>query len=114
MAKKKGKDDAAPEAGGQDGAPAPKAQAFSGATLRKIREDKGMSIVELSAMTKISKAVLQALEDERYADMPNARVYVRGFVRCVARELDLDLDAVSKSYLPGWERWASEHEGTHY
>lgn len=110
MAKKKGKD-TAPEA--KDGeAPdepkKPKAEAFSGARLKKIREEKGLSIVELSDRTKISKAVLNALEEERYANMPNARVYVRGFVRCVARELELDLDAVTQSYLPGWERWFSE------
>lgn len=113
MAKKKGKDDAKGEA--KDGAAAAsKPQGYSGAKLRSVREAKGLTIVDISSMTKISKAVLQALEEERYADMPNARVYVRGFVRCVARELDLDLDAVSKSYLPGWERWAAEHEGTHY
>ena len=59
----------------------------------------------MSESTKISKRVISALEDERYPDMPNARVYVRGFVRCLARELELDLDAVTRSYLPKWEQW---------
>lgn len=110
MAKKKGK--AAAETTDEGEAPEAtkraSSEAFSGARLKKIREDKGLTIAELSSRTKISKAVLQALEEERYANMPNARVYVRGFVRCVARELELDLDAVSKSYLPAWERWFSE------
>lgn len=109
MAKKKGKDTPAKAEGGEDKAEAKKkAEAYSGARLKKIREEKGLSIVELSSRTKISKAVLQALEEERYANMPNARVYVRGFVRCVARELELDLDAVTKSYLPAWEAWFAE------
>lgn len=79
--------------------------AFTGEMLKKAREAKGLSIVEISDRTKISKAVLAALEEERYEDMPNARVYVRGFIRCVARELDLEPDTVSKSYVPRWEKW---------
>lgn len=113
MAKKKGKEDA--RNGEQDGAEATaKPPAYSGARLASLREKAGLSIAELSKRTKISKAVLQALEGERYGDMPNARVYVRGFVRCVAYELELDLDEVSKSYLPGWEKWARETPGTHF
>jgi hypothetical protein len=29
-------------------------------------------------------------------------------VRCVARELGLDLDAVTRGYLPRWERWVAD------
>lgn len=110
MAKKKGKDAAPTDDSGEAKAAAAKkrASAYSGERLRKIREEKGLTIAELSGRTKISKAVLQALEEERYANMPNARVYVRGFVRCVARELELDLDAVTQSYLPPWEAWFAE------
>lgn len=119
MAKKKGREAADKAKKGGDGeadgggAPA-KAEKFSGPKLRKLREDKGLSIPDLSDRTKISKAVLQALEEERYASMPNARVYVRGFIRCVARELELDLDAVTASYLPGWERWMAEQGPDRY
>ena len=107
--KKKVKDDAdkaAPEAeGGAAASGKPSTQEYTGARLKEIREQQGLTVAVISERTKISKAVLGALEDERYQDMPNARVYVRGFVRCVARELGLDLDAVSKSYVPRWERW---------
>lgn len=78
---------------------------FTGTRLRDIREARGLSINELSERTRISRTILLALEDERYEEMPNARVYVRGFVRCVARELELDMDEVSDSYVPRWERW---------
>jgi len=110
VAKKK-KD--APEQASDDAdapAPAPKTSGedFTGARLKAAREKAGLTVAEISERTKISKAVLAALEDERYEDMPNARVYVRGFVRCVARELGLDLDAVTRSYLPRWERWIAE------
>lgn len=79
--------------------------AFDGARIKKEREKKGLSHDEISARTKISRKILRALEEEKYEDMPNARVYVRGFVRCVARELGLDEDAVSTSYVPRWEAW---------
>lgn len=78
---------------------------YTGALLREIREARGLSISEISDRTRISRTVLLALEEERYEDIPNARVYVRGFVRCVARELELDMDEVSRSYVPRWERW---------
>lgn len=111
MAKKKGKGaDAEAKKEGEDAPKIGKPTAdYSGAHLRKVREGKGLTIADVSERTKISKAVLNALEAERYEDMPNARVYVRGFVRCVARELDLDLDQVTQAYLPKWERWFAEH-----
>lgn len=111
MAKKKGKDDAekgAEEAEGGPAAAKASPDEYTGPRLRSAREQKGLSVAEISERTKISKAVLSALEDERYEDMPNARVYVRGFVRCVARELGLDLDAVTRGYLPRWERWVAD------
>lgn len=86
----------------------PQERAYRGADLREIRESQGLSLGEISDRTKISRTILLAIEEERYEDIPNARVYVRGFVRCVARELGLDLDAVSNSYVPPWERWYAE------
>ena len=81
---------------------------FTGERIKKMREQKGLTLKEIAEKTKISVAVLQALEDERYEDMPSARVYVRGFVRCLAEEIGLDKDQVSQSYVPRWERWFSE------
>ncbi len=84
---------------------------WSGAALRKAREAAGLTLKEISERTKVSVPILTALEEEAFAAMPNARVYVRGFVRCLARELNLDLDAVSKSYVPRWERWDAKRRG---
>jgi hypothetical protein len=86
---------------------------YTGDRIRKSREQKGLTLKEIAEKTKISVAVLQALEDERYEDMPSARVYVRGFVRCLAEEIGLDKDQVSQSYVPRWERWF-EDSGRRY
>jgi len=81
---------------------------FTGEAIRKMREQRGLTLKEIAEKTKISVAVLQALEEERYEDMPSARVYVRGFVRCLAEEIGLDKDQVSQSYVPRWEQWFAD------
>lgn len=81
-----------------------------GIKLKRHREQRGLSLTELSDRTKITKAILSALEDERYDELPNARIYVWGFVRCFARELDLDMDEMAAAYVPRWERWVAEND----
>jgi len=71
---------------------------FSGALLRKVRESLGLEIADISAKTKIARAHLSALEEERYADLP-ALVYTRGFLVELAKQLGLDPMQVQKTYL---------------
>ncbi len=81
-----------------------------GPFMKRIREQQGLSLTELSDRTKITKAILSALEDERYDDLPNARIYVWGFVRCFARELELDMDEMASAYVPRWEQWVINND----
>ncbi len=83
---------------------------YDGAHLRKIRENKGLTLKDISQRTKINLKVLTALEEERYEDMPLARVYVWGFVRCLAEEIGLDMHEVAAAYVPRWERWYEKHQ----
>jgi flagellar biosynthesis protein FlhG len=71
---------------------------FTGPLLRKVRESLGMELAEISARTKIARAHLEALEEERYADLP-ALVYTRGFLGELAKQLRLDPMQVQKTYL---------------
>ncbi|HJL42671.1 MAG TPA: helix-turn-helix transcriptional regulator [Myxococcales bacterium LLY-WYZ-16_1] len=77
-----------------------------GTRLARARTEQSISIAELSQRTRISAGTLRALEEERFADVPNARVYVRGFVRAFAQEVGLDPDETTKAYLEKWETWA--------
>lgn len=79
--------------------------AWDGGAIRAARERAGISVEEMASRTKINTAIIRALEDERFDDAPKARVYVRGFIRCVAEEIGLDPEAVSRSFVPRWERW---------
>jgi flagellar biosynthesis protein FlhG len=71
---------------------------FTGALLRTVRESQGLELADISAKTKIGRAHLQALEDERFDDLP-ALVYTRGFLVELAKQLGLDPTQVQKTYL---------------
>ena len=62
-----------------------------GEVLRRAREARGMTIGELSTITRITPRLLTSLENDAYDDFP-AEVFVRGFLKNCARELDLDPD----------------------
>jgi flagellar biosynthesis protein FlhG len=71
---------------------------FTGALLRKVRESMAVELVEIADKTKIARAHLQAVEEERYGDLP-ALVYTRGFLVELAKQLRLDPTQVQKTYL---------------
>lgn len=52
-----------------------------------------MSIEQLAIDTKIPRASIEALEEDRFAALPGP-VFVRGFFRCCARSLGLDPESV--------------------
>lgn len=64
-----------------------------GAYIRAQRKRLGMSLDQLAAQTKIPRRQLEAVEEDRYGDLPGL-VFAKGFLRCCARALDLDPDAV--------------------
>lgn len=60
-----------------------------GASLRRERELRGVTLQEIAASTKIGVSMLQAIEDDRFDKLPQG-LFVRGFVREYARFLALD------------------------
>ncbi|MFN3197863.1 MAG: helix-turn-helix domain-containing protein [Bradymonadia bacterium] len=71
---------------------------ITGAVIRLIREACEMTLHDISERTKISTFNLRCIEDEIFDDLP-ATVYVRGFLKQVARALNLDADQVLHDYL---------------
>jgi flagellar biosynthesis protein FlhG len=71
---------------------------FTGSLLRKVRESQGIDLMEISSKTKIARSHLQALEEERFEDLP-ATVYTRGFLIELAKQLRLDPAHVHRTYL---------------
>ncbi len=71
---------------------------FSGEFLREIREYKGVDIVRMADMTKVSKTYLRYIEENAYDKLP-ALAYTRGFVYQYAKCLKLSPDLVANAYL---------------
>lgn len=61
----------------------------SGEHLRAARLEKGMDIATLAELTSLPEQTIECLENDDWLDLP-AMVYVRGYIRLVCRELDLD------------------------
>ncbi len=67
-----------------------------GAVLRNRRLELGLTFESIAEQTKIRKAYLQALEDERFEDLPG-EVYIVGFLQNYARALGLSAEALINS-----------------
>jgi cytoskeleton protein RodZ len=63
-----------------------------GASLRDARERRGVTLFQIAQTTKISIAVLEALERNDISRLPGG-IFSRGFVRSFAAEVGLDPEA---------------------
>jgi cytoskeleton protein RodZ len=68
-----------------------------GEHLRREREMRGVSLDEISAATRIATRFLQAIENEKWDQLPGG-VFNRGFVRAVAHYLGLDEESIVAEY----------------
>lgn len=75
-----------------------------GRYLRERRAQRGMSLEELSARTRIGLPMLRALEEDDYPSLP-VEVTVKGFLRSYARCLGLDEQEVIDRY----QQYAAEY-----
>ncbi len=77
-----------------------------GSRLRQAREALGMEIATLAERLRLSKAMVQALEEENYDVLP-ARVFVRGYYRNFARAVNVPEEVI----LSEFEKLCPEGEG---
>jgi len=69
-----------------------------GEELRNARRARGVTIEQISNVTKISPSVLRALEADDLAKLPGW-VFTRGFLKSYAREVGLDPDRTVETFL---------------
>lgn len=67
-----------------------------GPDIRRAREAQGMDLASLAYRTRLSAATIEALEQNRFQHLPPA--YIRGYLRAIARELDVDPGPWIRSY----------------
>jgi cytoskeletal protein RodZ len=68
-----------------------------GAYLKSLREERGVSLEEISAHTKIAVSNLDLLERDRYDLLP-PQVFVKGFIRSYVQEIGLSPEEVLKRF----------------
>ena len=68
-----------------------------GASFKKARESKGISIAKIAAETRISSRFLVAIENEDFQLLPGG-IFNRGFIRTYAERVGLDADAALSEY----------------
>lgn len=68
-----------------------------GEHLKREREMRGVSLNEISAATRIGTRFLEAIENDRWNELPGG-AFNRGFIRSIARYLGLDEDGLVAEY----------------
>jgi cytoskeletal protein RodZ len=68
-----------------------------GTTLRRQRDKKRMGLAEVSRVTRIPVATLEAIEQDHFDDLPG-EVFVKGFLKSYARAVGLVADDVAARY----------------
>ncbi len=69
-----------------------------GENLKKEREKRKITIEDISASTKIGTRMLQALEENKFNQLPGG-IFNKGFVRSYARFVGIDEDKAVADYL---------------
>lgn len=64
-----------------------------GKVLRQEREERRLSIEEVSSTTRIPRRTLESLEQDRFEDLPSG-VFVRGFIKAYASAVEIDANEV--------------------
>ena len=80
--------------------PAPSSEHMSslGATFRRERETRGISLEEIAEETRIGIRLLRAIENEQFDRLPGG-IFDKSFVRQYARYLGLDEELAVREYL---------------
>jgi cytoskeleton protein RodZ len=69
-----------------------------GDRLKKEREQRGITLDDISLTTKIGTRLLRALEEEKFEQLPGG-IFNKGFVRAYARHVGLDEDQTVAEYM---------------
>ena len=69
-----------------------------GGRLRQAREERGISLRQIAANTKVSVGALEALERNNVSKLPGG-IFSRAFVRSYAAEVGLDPEATVREFL---------------
>lgn len=82
-----------------------------GARLKQARQDKGVSLNDIAADTKIAVPTLEALERSDFGKLPGG-IFGRAFVRAYALAVGVEPESAVNDFLTEYGRWEKERERT--
>jgi cytoskeletal protein RodZ len=82
-----------------------------GARLKNARESRGLSLHGVSDMTKISIALLEALERDEYSRLPGG-IFSKSFVKAYAVAVGLDADSAVAQFIEEHAEYERENQAT--
>ncbi|MCC5647170.1 helix-turn-helix domain-containing protein [Nostoc sp. CHAB 5824] len=77
--------------------------------LRQVRQEKSIRLEDIAAQTLIRAGVLQALEEERFEELPEP-IFLQGFIRRYGDALGLDGNALSHTLISNVVRQDSKND----
>lgn len=80
--------------------------ALPGSLLRKAREEKGLTIDEMSAISNLTKQVIRGIEADDYEQLAGLS-FVRGYLKLYSKKLGVD----EVEILDLFDRWKAEQNG---
>src|SRR6056300_568185 len=80
--------------------------ALPGSLLRKEREEKGLTIDEMSAISNLTKQVIRGIEADDYEQLAGLS-FVRGYLKLYSKKLGVD----EVEILDLFDRWKAEQNG---
>jgi hypothetical protein len=79
------------------------ANGYDGRLLAAVRQARGLTMEAVAEATKISTRYVQALETNAFDRLPSA-IFVRGYLKEIARVLELEPEALTEGYLGLYQR----------
>lgn len=76
---------------------------YDGRLLAAVRQARGLTMEAVADATKISTRYVQALETNAFDRLPSA-IFVRGYLKEIARVLELEPEALTEGYLGLYQR----------
>ena len=71
---------------------------MTGENLRRLREEQGVALRDISAASKIGIRFFEYIEADRHSHLP-ARVYLRSFLHEYAKAIGLDPQQTAEAYI---------------
>ena len=84
-------------------------ETYTGESLRRFREIKGLTLSDLANSTKIRNTYIGYIEEENFSGLP-AAVYVKGFVKLISQALGLPADKVTHDYMIRYRSLAGKNQ----